>query len=163
MLSLANQVSGSQFETETDVHEITIDETPQNQTATGPPQNNQSPEKQAASTNATSDQFSPNQTATQSPVNEAVRNTASNQPPTYENATQTSESQVDQASSNMTAIELQINQTTTKPSQTNQHPVNLPSKNTTVNPLQSDHLQFDNVLQTSQSATKGIIKYSSAS
>ena len=110
----------------------------------------------------TFDQFSANLTTTQPPVDEAVTNSTPNRPSTNETATNSSQSQVDQAPSNITANGIHINQTTTKPPQTNQHPVNLSSKNTTANLLQSDQLQFDTAFQTSQSATKGIIKYSSA-
>ena len=113
MVSLNSQVSGSRSETTTDVHETTMDKTPQNQTAARTPQTNQSP--------------------------------------------------VDQTSSNVTTNKLPTNQTTTKPPQTNQSPVNLSPENKTIDPLQTNQLQFDNLLQNSQSATKGIIKCSSAS
>ena len=61
------------------------------------------------------------------------------------------------------ASQLSTNQTTTKPPQTIQFPVNKSLENTTVNPLQTNQFLSDNILQASLSATKGIIKYSSAS
>ena len=99
----------------------------------------------------TLDEMSPNQAAAgppqtnQTPMDNAVTNTTPNQFST--NETQANEFPVDQSL-------LPTNQTTTRPSQINQ-----PSENTTVDQL----LTNQGNLQTSQSATKGIIKYSSAS
>ena len=68
---------------------------------------------------------------------------------------QTIQTPVDETVTNTTLNQLSTNQTTTRPSQINQ-----PSETTTICQLPTNQ---DNLLQASQSATKGIIKYSSAS
>ena len=78
---------------------------------------------------------------------EALTNTTPNQLST--NEVQTYQSQVDQSVTNVTANPLPTNQTTTRLSQINQ-----PSENTTADQLPTNQ---GNLLQTSQSATKGTV------